>query len=82
MSETNTTPAIVWSLTNCGYCNSAKQLLADNGIAFEERNLSEGVWTKEQLLEQVPNAVTVPQIFIGGKHIGGINELRVLIGAN
>ena len=45
------------------------------GIDYEERNINEG-YTKEQLLEVVPNARTLPQIFIDDKLIGGFTELR------
>lgn len=67
--------AIVWSKEQCPYCVQAKQLLTAKGVAFEERNLSTGEWTKEQLLEAVPNARTVPQIFLEGQLIGGFQEL-------
>lgn len=68
--------AIVWSKDNCSYCTSAKQLLASKGIEYEERNVSQGPWTREQLLEAVPNARTVPQIFIDEKYVGGFQEVR------
>lgn len=65
---------IIWSKNNCRYCEMAKSLLKNKGIAYEERNINNG-WSKEQLLEAVPNARTVPQIFINGKLIGGFDEL-------
>lgn len=68
--------AIVWSKTPCPYCDQAKALLKQRGIEYEERNITEGTWTRENLLEAVPNARTVPQIFIGEQLIGGFNELR------
>ena len=46
---------------------------------FEERVIGEG-WTKEQLLEAVPNARTVPQIFLGEEYVGGFTDLRAKIG--
>ena len=67
--------AIVWSKYNCPYCDQAKALLKHKGIEFEERNVSKD-WTKEQLLEAVPTARTVPQIFLDDKLIGGFTELR------
>jgi glutaredoxin 3 len=68
--------AIVWSKTPCPFCDQAKNLLKSRGIDYEERNITEGTWTKEQLMEAVPNARTVPQIFINQQLIGGFNELR------
>jgi glutaredoxin 3 len=67
--------AIVWSKYNCPYCDQAKALLAQRGIAYEERKIGDG-YTREELLEAVPNARTVPQIFINNKLIGGFTELR------
>ena len=67
--------AIVWSKDHCPYCVQAKNLLASHGIEYEERNINED-YTKEQLLEAVPDARTLPQIFIDDKLIGGFTELR------
>lgn len=67
--------AIVWSKDNCPYCVQAKALLNQKNIQFEERKIGDG-WSKEQLLEAVPNARTVPQIFLDGELVGGFTELR------
>ena len=71
----NKMKAIVWSKDQCPYCDQAKNLLKMKGIEFEERNVSHD-WTREQLLEAVPNARTVPQIFLDEQLIGGFTELR------
>jgi len=66
---------IVWTKHNCPNCDQAKALLKNKGIEYEERNI--GVdWTKEQLLEAVPTARTVPQIFMGEEYVGGYTELK------
>jgi glutaredoxin len=67
--------AIVWSKNACPFCDQAKNLLKLKGIEFEERNISTD-WTREQLLEAVPDASTVPQIFLDQQLIGGFSELR------
>jgi glutaredoxin 3 len=67
--------AIVWSKYNCPYCDQAKALLKQKGIEFEERKVGDG-FTKEDLLEAVPGARTVPQIFLDETLIGGFTELR------
>jgi len=69
------TKAIVWSKNQCPYCDQAKAMLILKGIEFEERNVQTD-WTKEQLLEAVPTARTVPQIFLDEQHIGGFTELK------
>jgi glutaredoxin len=67
--------ATVWSKDMCSYCEQAKQLLTTKGIEFEERKIGKD-WTKEQLLEAVPTARTVPQIFLDEQYVGGYQELR------
>jgi glutaredoxin len=67
--------AIIWSKENCTFCVQAKQLLESKGIEFEERKIGKA-WTKEQLLEAVPTARTVPQIFLDEQYVGGYQELR------
>jgi glutaredoxin 3 len=68
--------AIVWSKYHCPYCDQAKALLESRGIEFEERKIGDG-FTKEELLEAVPTARTVPQIFLDDIYVGGFNELKV-----
>ncbi len=72
------TQAIVWSKYHCPFCDQAKALLKQRGIQFEERKIGDG-YSKEDLLEAVPNARTVPQIFINGSLIGGYTELQKYI---
>lgn len=69
------TTAIVWSKDSCPFCVQAKALLTQKGITFEERNINKD-WTREQLLEAVPDARTLPQIFVDDKLVGGFTELR------
>lgn len=68
--------AIVWSRNQCPYCEQAKHLLTAKGIEYEERKVCPEGYTKEQLLEAVPNARTVPQIFLDDNYIGGFTELK------
>jgi len=66
--------AIVWSKYHCPYCDQAKTLLAVNGYEIEERKIGDG-FTKEELLESVPTARSVPQIFVNDEYIGGYTDL-------
>ena len=67
--------AVVWSKYHCPYCDQAKALLTQQDIEFEEKKIGDG-YTREDLLEAVPTARTVPQIFLDGELIGGFTELR------
>ena len=68
------TKAIVWSNVGCHFCEMAKTLLEQKDIEYEERNIAKD-WKIEQLLKAIPNARTVPQIFVDDKYIGGYDEL-------
>ena len=70
--------AIVWSKDNCTFCDQAKALLEQRNIAYEERKIGYG-YSREDLLEAVPTARTVPQIFVNNNHVGGFTELRQYI---
>ena len=67
--------ATVWSKYNCPYCDQAKALLKQRNIPFEEKKIGDG-YTKEDLLEAVPTARTVPQVFLDDQLIGGFTELK------
>lgn len=67
--------AILWSKYHCPFCDQAHALLKSKGYQIEERKIGDG-YTREELLEEVPNARSVPQIFIEGAHVGGFNELK------
>ena len=71
--------AIVWSKPMCGYCVKAKSLLKNRGIEYEEKNIAEGHDIQE-MLKLVPNARTMPQIFIEDKHVGGYDQLEKFLG--
>ena len=71
--------AVVWSKDHCPFCDQAKALLKIKGIEFEEKKIGHG-YTREQLLEAVPNARTVPQIFLDEQLIGGFQELKQHLG--
>lgn len=66
---------VVWSKDGCPFCDRAVALLESKGIEYELKKIGHG-WSKEQLLESVPTARTVPQIVIDGESIGGFTELH------
>jgi glutaredoxin len=68
----------IYSKLHCPYCVRAKRLLEAEGDSYEELLVGEDI-SREELLELIPNARTVPQIFLesdtGSKYIGGYTEL-------
>lgn len=62
----------------CGYCSAAKRLLDGKGVAYEEHDLSLGGPKKAEMIERANGRSTFPQIFIGGVHVGGCDDLHAL----
>jgi len=70
-------PVIVYSSDYCPYCMRAKYLLESKGVAFEEIKVD----GKPQLraeMSQKAGRTSVPQIWIGGTHVGGCDDLYAL----
>ena len=68
---------IVYSSDYCPYCVRAKQLLANKGVAFEEIKV-DGKPQIRAAMTQKAGRTSVPQIWIGEKHIGGCDDLYAL----
>ena len=67
--------AIVWSKYHCAFCEQAKALLTQKGIQFEEKKIGDG-YTRGDLIDVVPTARSVPQIFLDDEYVGGLPELQ------
>lgn len=67
--------AVIWSKPNCPHCVTAKNLLIANGIEYDEHVVGVNA-TKEDLLAVVPNARSVPQVFIDDKYVGTCDQLK------
>ena len=68
----------IYSKFACPFCVRAKRLLKSKGVAFNEYDITLGGPKREEMLQRAPNAMTVPQIFIGDVHVGGSDELAAL----
>jgi glutaredoxin 3 len=62
----------------CPYCERAKALLESKGVAFVEHEAPHGSAARRAAVERSGGRTTVPQIFIGGRPIGGCDELMAL----
>lgn len=62
----------------CPYCTRAKRLLADKGATFVEHDLTMGGPKRAEMIDRAGGRTTVPQIFIGGRHVGGSDDLAAL----
>ena len=69
---------LVYSQPFCGYCSAAKRLLTAKGAAFTEIDVMSEAGRRDEMIERSGGRRTVPQIFIGGRHVGGYDDLSAL----
>lgn len=67
----------IYSTTTCGFCRRAKGLLEEKDLDFEEILVDKERGMRERMIERTGRR-SVPQIFIGGRHVGGYEELQSL----
>ncbi|GEK10626.1 glutathione peroxidase [Pseudoalteromonas sp. McH1-7] len=72
-SQIKPEPVTIISKIGCPFCEKAKALLTEKGLAYEELVL--GQQASLTSLKALSGRETVPQVFIGGKHIGGSDDL-------
>jgi glutaredoxin len=71
---------VIYGRPDCPWCDKAKNLLADGAYSFVYKNVRESPQIREELLDKVPFAKSVPQIFstmpsMGEIYVGGYTEL-------
>ena len=67
----------IYSASWCQPCKSAKRLLTERGLKYEEIDIEERGWSREDLFD-LTGGRTVPQIVIDGQSVGGYDELLKL----
>lgn len=68
----------IYTKAYCGYCYRAKRLLDEKGVEYAEYDITLGGAKAEEMRNRAPGAMTVPQIFIDDKPIGGSDDLSAL----
>jgi glutaredoxin 3 len=68
----------VYSSFLCGYCARAKSLLESKGVAYDDLDVFTDPGKRQEMIARAGGRTSVPQIFIGGQHIGGCDELYAL----
>ena len=71
-------PVTIYTKTWCPYCMAAKDLLDRKGIAFTEVEITGKPDLRDEMLKKANGRSTVPQIFIGSRHVGGCDDLYAL----
>jgi glutaredoxin 3 len=68
----------IYTKMTCGFCVRAKKLLELKKVPFKEYAIDFGGAKKAEMVERAGGRMTVPQIFINGRHIGGCDDLMEL----
>ena len=68
----------IYTTRFCGFCVAAKRLLTQKGAEFTEIDVGAEPTRRAEMTQRANGGYTVPQIFIGGRHIGGCDELYSL----
>ena len=71
-------PVKIYTTGTCPYCIQAKQLLQARGVTELHEIRVDQVAGERQKMTEITGRRTVPQIFIGGQHIGGCDDLVAL----
>jgi glutaredoxin 3 len=71
-------PVTIYTTRSCGYCRMAKALLARKGAAFQEVDVTFDDALRAEMIAKAGGRTTVPQIWIGERHVGGCDELYQL----
>ncbi|PKQ39948.1 glutaredoxin 3 [Pseudomonas sp. YY-1] len=67
----------LYATDHCPYCVNAKSLLTRKGVTYEEIDVSSSPQRLAEMLQR-SNRRSVPQIFIGERHVGGFDDLAAL----
>lgn len=68
-------PITIYSTENCPYCVRARMLLDAKSLTYNEIKIDKDPNKREEMLAKSNGLYTVPQIFIGERHIGGFDQL-------
>jgi len=68
----------IYSTQFCGYCARAKRLLSQKGVEYVEYDVIENPERRTEMVQRAGGRMSVPQIFIDGRHVGGSDELYAL----
>ncbi len=64
----------IYSTMNCPYCVAAKNLLKQRGLDYTEIRIDQDPAQRDKMISLTKRR-TVPQIFVGGQHVGGFDDL-------
>lgn len=71
-------PVEIYTSPFCGFCHAAKRLLREKGVGYAEIDVFANPRRKTEMIARANGGRTVPQIFIGDRHVGGCDDIYAL----
>ena len=68
----------IYTKAYCPYCVRAKSVLDNKGVSYQEIRIDEQPELRPEMISRAGGRTTVPQIFIGERHIGGCDDMLAL----
>ena len=71
-------PVTIYTTAWCPYCSAAKSLLREKGVSFNEIDVERTSGARATMVQRAGGRTSVPQIFVGDRHVGGCDDLYAL----
>ena len=71
-------PITIYTTPSCPYCKAAKSLLDRKFVAYDEIDVDGRPELRQAMTARAGGRTSVPQIFIGEKHVGGSDDIHAL----
>ncbi|CAO4134523.1 glutaredoxin 3 [Methylorubrum extorquens] len=71
-------PVTIYTTAWCPYCSAAKSLLREKGVSFSEIDVEKTAGSRATMVQRAGGRTSVPQIFVGDRHVGGCDDLYAL----
>lgn len=71
-------PVTIYTRPLCPYCADALALLEQKGVAYDEIDISAQPELRAEMVQRSGGRLTVPQIFVGQRHLGGCDDIYAL----
>lgn len=68
----------IYTRSDCPYCHMAKDLLRAKDVAFEEVDIGRAPDRRAEMIGRAGGRMTVPQVFVDARHVGGCDDLHAL----
>ena len=68
-------PITIYTKMYCPYCDAAKDLLRKKNAVFDEIPVDGDAAAQRAMAQRAGGRATVPQIFVGERHVGGCDDL-------